>query len=125
MAILLAHMLFSLFNVQRLALSMMDCLGKQSLNFIWSIWLEGALWIECPATSYFMRFFPIFSERANHDLVSRLRLKEGSLINKSLASLGNVINALGKFNISPIIILPDYLIYLTNYSKLNIHFSLI
>ena len=35
------------------------------------------------------------SERANRDLVSRLRLKEGSLINKSLATLGNVINALG------------------------------
>ncbi len=45
-----------------------------------------------------MEFFPIFSERANHDLVSRLRLKEGSLINKSLASLGNVINALGSIH---------------------------
>ncbi len=41
----------------------------------------------------------IFSERANHDLISRIRLKEGSLINKSLASLGNVINALGSIRI--------------------------
>ncbi|XP_032786590.2 kinesin-like protein KIF16B isoform X2 [Daphnia magna] len=36
------------------------------------------------------------SERASCNPVSRLRLKEGALINKSLASLGNVINALAE-----------------------------
>jgi len=51
--------------------------------------------------------FPISSERANHDIVSRLRLKEGSLINKSLASLGNVINALGSYAEFPISFLSE------------------
>ncbi|XP_057366894.1 kinesin-like protein KIF16B [Daphnia carinata] len=36
------------------------------------------------------------SERASCNPINRLRLKEGALINKSLASLGNVINALAE-----------------------------
>ncbi len=39
--------------------------------------------------------FGVSSERASHEL-SRPRLKEGATINRSLATLGNVINALAE-----------------------------
>ena len=42
---------------------------------------------------------PFQSERADRDVLSRVRLKEGATINKSLATLGNVINALGMQNL--------------------------
>jgi hypothetical protein len=53
--ILHAHMPFSLYSVQQLVLLMMDYLVKQSPNFIWSIWLEGALCaVFIVIKSYFM-----------------------------------------------------------------------
>jgi hypothetical protein len=55
MVILHAHMPFSLCSVQQLVLLMMDYLVKQSPNFIWSIWLEGALCaVFIVIKSYFM-----------------------------------------------------------------------